>query len=165
MITLENIHVRSRLQGTSVSVCGSDSLAGHEHCTLLNTTYNEGVPAITGHPVGWAVPAPLESALVQSHPESHAGDLCTGGCHAQDPITSKQLEYCTVNLFQMLEMCLKIMDLARGKDVIKWTDLCPFRPVGCSHYLMLCFQSRSRLWVSLNTGLGVTPLPGNRYML
>lgn len=25
--------------------------------------------------------------------------------------------------FQMFEMCLKVMDLARGEDVIKWIDL------------------------------------------
>lgn len=27
--------------------------AGHEHCTLLNTTYKVGVPVITDQPVGW----------------------------------------------------------------------------------------------------------------
>lgn len=65
--------------------------AGHEHCTLLNTTYKVGVPVITDQPVGWAVPAPLESARLQSQPESQAGELCTGGSHVQDPITSPVL--------------------------------------------------------------------------
>lgn len=99
MITLENIHVRSRLQDISVSVRGSGSLTGH----LLDTTYNVGVPAITDQPVGWAVPAPSESALVQGQPESQAGELCTGrwesltGSHHQP--SSGHTEYCSVGIF------------------------------------------------------------------
>lgn len=133
MITLENINVRSRLQGISVSVCGSGSLAGHEYCTLLNTSYSVGVPAVTDQPVEWAVPAPLESALVQSQPESQAGDLCTGGSHMQDPITCPVLgisasswNYCRVNIFQMIEMCLEVMDLAKGNDKVDRSFFCPF---------------------------------------
>lgn len=76
-------------RSASVSVRGSGSLAGHGHCTLLNTTHNLGAPAITDQPVGRAVPAPLESVGGKvSHKARLVSFVQVGGSHSQHPITS-----------------------------------------------------------------------------
>lgn len=114
MIIPENVHVkiRSGLQGISVSVHGSGSLAGHGHHTLLQATQNVAVSAITDQPVVWAVPAPrnlLQCKVVQE--ARLVSFVQVGESHSQDPITSPVLGVpasswlCRkiLNLFQMLE--------------------------------------------------------------
>lgn len=110
----ENVHVkiRSRLQGISVSVHGSGSLAGHGHLTQLQATHEVAVPAITDQPVGWAVPASYSLLQCKGSQEARlASFVQVGESHSQDAmpipvlgvLASSWLCRNIQNFFQMLE--------------------------------------------------------------
>lgn len=110
----ENFHVkiRSRLQGISVSVHVSGSLAGHGHRTLLQATHEVTVPTITYQPVGWAVPAPYNLLQCKVRREARLVSFVqVGESHSQYPMTIPVLGIpagswlCRniLNLFHMLE--------------------------------------------------------------